>query len=218
MSNNFDKLKEEEHQYTSDLLERVVQLQQADYVSIGELKMAMHERGFGVLMAIAALPLCIPFPAPPGYTTFFSIPLFILATQMMFGMSSPWLPKWILNKNIKRKTLALLVMKASGTLKKIEKLLKPRWSFAGSRTGEKIIGGMAFLFSIAIAIPLPLTNLPPGYGILIMSLGLLSKDGLTIIIGMFVGFIGMVITMIVLMVGGAAAERVIDAMLSAMGM
>ncbi|MCA9423307.1 MAG: exopolysaccharide biosynthesis protein, partial [Nitrospira sp.] len=47
-------------------------------------------------------------------------------------------------------------------------------------------------------LPIPLTNFPPGWGILIMSLGLLSKDGITILIGMIIGTIGVGITMIIL--------------------
>jgi len=187
---------------TSELLERVVTEHKDDTISVGALKNALHERGFGVLMAIASLPLCIPVPVPPGYTTLFAIPLFILSVQMIWGMESPWLPNWLTRRHIKRSKLALLVRKANPLLRKIEKLLKPRWEFAGSSTGEKAIGVFAFIFSVSIAVPLPLTNLPPGYGILIMSLGLLSKDGVTIIIGMVIGVLGVCLTVAIL-IGGA---------------
>ncbi|MDF0678138.1 MAG: exopolysaccharide biosynthesis protein [Nitrosomonas sp.] len=50
--------------------------------------------------------------------------------------------------------------------------------------GTYFIGLFSFIFSISIALPVPLINFLPGLGILIMSLGLLSKDGLTIIAGM----------------------------------
>ena len=183
---------------TSELLENVVVVYHSDAISIGEIKNSLHERGFGVLLAIAALPLCLPVPVPPGYTTLFSIPLFIFSIQMIIGMQAPWLPAWIEKKEIKRQSLERLIIKANPWLKKIEKRLQPRLTYISVHTWERIIGIFAFVFALSISLPIPLTNFPPGWGILIMSLGLLSKDGITILIGMIVGTIGVGITMIIL--------------------
>ncbi|MCP5361360.1 MAG: exopolysaccharide biosynthesis protein [Hyphomicrobiales bacterium] len=192
---------ENKHHSTSDILDNVVHRHTDDTITVGQIKESLHERGFGLLLALASLPLCIPVPVPPGYTTLFSIPLFILSTQMIFGMDSPWLPKWLTRRRIARMKLASMLERAVPLLRKIEKLMRPRLSFASSHTGEKVIGMFAFVFTISIALPFPLTNLPPGYGILIMSLGLLSRDGLTIIIGMIVGTIGLGITLLILILG-----------------
>lgn len=184
---------------TSELLENVVVVYRSDTITIGEIKNSLHERGFGVLLAIAALPLCLPIPVPPGYTTLFSIPLFIFSIQMILGMQAPWLPAWIEEKEIKRTSLEKMVIKANPWLKKIEKRLQPRLTYISIHTWERVIGIFAFVFAISIALPIPLTNFPPGWGVLIMSLGLLSKDGVTILIGMIVGTIGVGITMVILM-------------------
>ena len=183
---------------TSELLENVVVVYRSEILTVGEIKNSLHERGFGVLLAIAALPLCLPVPVPPGYTTFFSIPLFIFSIQMIIGMQAPWLPLWIEKKEIKRTSLEKLIAKASPWLRKIEKRLQPRLTYISVHTWERIIGIFAFVFALSISLPIPLTNFPPGWGILIMSLGLLSKDGITILIGMIVGTIGVGITMIIL--------------------
>lgn len=183
---------------TSELLENVVVVYRSNTISIGEIKNSLHERGFGVLLAIAALPLCLPVPVPPGYTTLFSIPLFIFSIQMIIGMQAPWLPAWIEKKEIKRESLEKLIIKANPWLKKIEKRLQPRLTYISVHTWERIIGIFSFVFALSISLPIPLTNFPPGWGILIMSLGLLSKDGITILIGMIVGTIGVGITMIIL--------------------
>ncbi|MCB1934446.1 MAG: exopolysaccharide biosynthesis protein [Nitrosomonas sp.] len=183
---------------TSELLENVVVVYRSESITIGEIKNSLHERGFGVLLAIAALPLCLPVPVPPGYTTLFSIPLFIFSVQMIIGMRAPWLPVWIEKKEIKRASLEKLVIKANPWLRKIEKRLQPSLTYISVHTWERIIGIFAFVFALSISLPIPLTNFPPGWGILIMSLGLLSKDGITILIGMIVGTIGVGITMIIL--------------------
>lgn len=189
---------EKKERSTSETLALVVVENKNHTMSVGDIKNSMHERGFGILLAIAALPLCLPIPVPPGYTTFFSIPLFIFSIQMIFGMRAPWLPVWITKKQIKRTTLEKLIEKANPWLRKIEKHLKPRLTYISVRAWERIIGIFSFVFALSISLPLPLTNFPPGWGILIMSLGLLSKDGLTILVGMIIGTIGVGITMVIL--------------------
>ncbi|SDX59112.1 exopolysaccharide biosynthesis protein [Nitrosomonas halophila] len=189
---------ENKERNTSELLQLIVVQNTNAVITVNQIKNSLHERGFGVLLAIAALPLCLPVPVPPGYTTFFSIPLFIFSIQMMWGMQAPWIPKWLADKEIKKDNLEKLVSKAMPWLRKIESYLHPRLTYISVHAWERIIGIFSFIFSISIALPIPLTNFPPGWGILIMSLGLLSKDGLTIIVGMIVGTIGIGITVVVL--------------------
>lgn len=189
---------ENKERTTSELLRLVVIQNTSEKMSVGEIKNSLRERGFGILLAIAALPICLPFPVPPGYTTFFSIPLFIFSAQMMCGMKSPWLPGWISKNEISKKSLEKFVEKTTAWLRKIESYLHPRLTYISVRAWERIIGIFAFIFTISIVLPIPLINVPPGWGILIMSLGLLNKDGLTIIVGMVVGTIGIGITLIVL--------------------
>lgn len=183
---------------TSDFLAIVVVEHKKESMTVGEIKNALHERGFGILLAIAAIPICLPVPVPPGYTTIFSIPLFIFSIQMVLGMQVPWLPAWIEKKSIKRESLEKIIAKANPWLKKIEHRMQPRMTYISVHTWERIIGIFAFVFALSISLPIPLTNFPPGWGILVMSLGLLNRDGVTILIGMIIGTIGIGITMIVL--------------------
>lgn len=191
-----------ERRPTSEFLEKVVSDHSNDFVSVGELNNAMRERGFGVLMAVAALPACIPTPFPMLiYTKIVALPILVLCFQMIYGKDSPWLPRWIAQKKIARKTLADIASKGAERMRKIEKLLKPRMAFLSTKTGEKIIGIFAFWFAVSIALPLPFTSFLPAMGILLMSLGLLGKDGLIIAAGMAVGSVGLVITWLVLVIG-----------------
>ncbi len=207
-----EKIMDHERRNASDLLNGVVNHHTEDIITVGQVKAALHERGFGVIMAIASLPLCLPVPVPPGYTLLFSIPLFIFSIQMILGQDSPWLPQWLTRKKIQRQALARLVEKAVPLLRRIERLMKPRMRFASSRAGEKLIGVFAFVFalSIALPIPVPFTNLLPGLGILVMSLGLLSKDGLTIITGMIMGSIGCGLLILVLLLGQQAVIKLLS--------
>jgi hypothetical protein len=195
----------------SDVLEGVVKNNRNDRLSLDEIKTALNERGFGILMVFFALPLCVP-ALPPGLTAIPAIPLIVFSIQMIRGMPSPWMPKFVGNKTIKRETVALVVEKAAPYLKKAERVLRPRFSFASSPEGEKVIGFFSLIFSLSILIPLPFTNLIPAIGILFMSLGLLSKDGIVIILGMVIGTVGVTLTTLVIFFGKKAVIGIVNAL------
>ncbi len=190
----------------SDVLEDAINNNQNDRVSVDELMHALHERGFGLLLIIFVLPNCVPIPAP-GLTSLTAIPIMFLAYQLIVGRDAPWLPSWIANKTIRRTTLAMMIAKAAPRMKKVEKLLRARLSFASSNTGERVVGVFCMLFAISIALPLPWTNFIPGIGILVMSLGLLSRDGVTILIGIAIGSVGVALTGAIIILGPHMAMK-----------
>lgn len=191
------------HVPASELLHLMMHHTTTNTISLRQIKEALHERGFGILLVLFVIPCCLPIPVPPGVPLIFSIPLLFLSLQMLAGRKDPWLPEWLANKSFKRSSLAFMVEKAAPILRRIEILLKPRWSFASKPSGERLVGLIIFLLAFVIALPLPVpfSNLIPGVGILVMSLGLLSKDGLIIIIGMLIGFIGASLVLGVLLFG-----------------
>lgn len=189
----------------SEVLEGVVANHKADVITFFEIKSAIHQRGFGILMVIFILPLAIPVPFIPGMTTLLVIPVWIFSVQMVLGKDSPWLPQWLGNKSLKRSTLAAIVEKSTPILKKVERFLRPRLLWLSTPAGEKLIGFFAFLMCVSIAIPLPFTNLIPAWGILIMALGLLSKDGIMISLGVLTGSFGLLVTSAILLFGTKAA-------------
>ncbi|MGL9718878.1 MAG: exopolysaccharide biosynthesis protein [Wolbachia sp.] len=187
----------------SDILKEVADTSNAnsDKVTLFDIKTALHERGFGILMIIFSLPLSVPIPVPPGYTTILSIPLILFSLQLLFGFDSPWMPHWLERKSFQRSTLALVVEKTSPALRKIEKFMKPRMSFIFCGPGEKILAFIMLLCALSIAIPLPLTNFIPAIGTTLISLGIMSKDGLLSILGVLVSLCGLLLTLVVVVKG-----------------
>lgn len=194
---------------TSEVLEETVDNHTADDISLGELMRVLQERGFGLLMLVLVLPNCVPIPIPPGFSTILSVPLLFLALQMLVGKEVPWLPEWLKRKTIKRATLALMVAKIAPRLKVVERLLRPRFTFFESNLGERLIGFFWLIFALSIAVPLPMTNFVPGVGIMLMSLGLLSRDGLVILIGIVVGVLGCIFTISMLILGVKAIQALL---------
>jgi hypothetical protein len=206
--------KPKDNKPASELLESAVEGHEEDIVSLGELMLKLHERGFALLLMVLVLPNCVPIPVPPGTSTVFSIPLLFLTCQMLLNYDHPWLPIWLANKGLKRSFLQALVAKIGPRMKRVEKLLKARIPFFETRNGELLIGFMWLLFAISIAIPLPMTNFLPGVGILVSALGMLSRDGYMIIAGFAIGVVGLIVTSIVvgalMLFGWAAMESAVQ--------
>lgn len=177
---------------TTQVIEDVVNKSSADRIPVRDLVEAMDAIGFGLVMMIFAFGIVIPLPPP--FPSIISIPLAIFSLQMALGYSAPKLPKRFSDLSVKRSVLAMLVQKSSPYIRRVERILKPRFSFMTYGIMERIIGVFTLIFSISIFLPIPLSNFIPGLGILIISFGLLGKDGLIVIIGIIVGSIGIAIT------------------------
>ncbi|WGJ61614.1 exopolysaccharide biosynthesis protein [Wolbachia endosymbiont of Frankliniella intonsa] len=193
----------EDKKLASDILKEVADTNNNDNdkVTLFDIKTALHERGFGILIIIFSLPLSVPIPVPPGYTTILSIPLILFSLQLLFGFDSPWMPNWLERKSFQRSTLALLVEKTSPILKKIEKFMKPRMSFIFLGPGEKILAFMMLLCAIIIALPLPFTHFLPAIGITLISLGIMGKDGFLSTLGVLFSFCALLVTLLVITKG-----------------
>lgn len=177
---------------TTQVIEDVVNKSSADRIPVRDLVEAMDAIGFGLVMMIFAFGIVIPLPPP--FPSIISIPLAIFSLQMALGYSSPKLPKRFSDLSVKRSVLAMLVQKSSPYIRRVERILRPRLSFMTYGIMERVIGVFTLIFSVSIFLPIPLSNFIPGLGILIISFGLLGKDGLIVIIGLIVGGIGIAIT------------------------
>jgi len=190
----------------TDAIECVVNSSSSDRLPIADLMAAMEGVGFGLAIMIFAFGILIPLPPP--FPSLISVPLVIFSLQMMIGFNSPKLPQKFSKLTLKRSTLATLVRKSSPYIMRVEKILRPRFYFMTKPFAERIIGFFVFLFSAFILLPMPLSNFIPGFGILIIAFGLLSKDGLAIIFGIAVGLIGISISVTAVFLGVEALNYI----------
>ncbi len=184
---------------TTQVIEDVVNSGSSDRVPIRDLVAAMESIGFGLGMMIFSFGIIIPLPPP--FPSIIALPLVVFSAQMMLGYSSPKLPKRFSNLSVKRSVLAMLVQKLAPYIRKVERFLKPRLSFIASGAFERVIGFFTLVFSSFIVLPIPLSNFIPGLGILIISFGLLGKDGVVVIFGIIVGIIGVIISTMAILLG-----------------
>ncbi len=183
---------------TSELFENLANNHARDKISIGEIKSAMHERGFGVLFIIFSLPLLIPIPVPTGLGTAMSLPIFFFAYQLTVNVDSPWLPKWILRKELSISMFRKVVSKALPILRFVEKLLKERLpGISNSRRYEIFTGIFILLLNIPIMLPFPLSNTLPAAAIIVIAFGMIEKDGLMMLLGKLLGLFSWLVCILI---------------------
>jgi hypothetical protein len=151
-------------------------------VSLADLVAALGDRALGALMFVFAVPNILP--APPGTSAILGTPLVLLATQLMLGLR-PWLPGFVSRRSMLRTDFEQMVFRVAPRLRKVERLLRPRMSALASPPVEYLVGAIFLLLALVIALPIPFGNIPPAIAICLFALGVLERDGLWVLAGMF---------------------------------
>ncbi len=172
----------------SDILKSIETECSGETISIDNLLEAFHERGFGFFLFIFALPAALPIPAV-GVGTILGMPLVFLTAQQAIGRHTIWFPERFKEKGLKRETVISMVERALPWTKRVEKLIKPRLSFVTQGLFSRIIGIFGFIMALSVCVPLPLTNTVPSFGIALMSIGVIMRDGLAVLAGAIIGML-----------------------------
>ncbi len=154
-------------------------------VSLDWILAQLHERAFGLFLLVLALPCCIPFLY--GIPQIVSLPLMFVSAQILFGRSTPWLPKRLGARTVSGQGLQSLADRAGPWLRRIEAISRPRLAALTRAPMDRIVGAALVLFSASILVPLPGTNTVPGFAVVVVAMGLLQRDGILVILGALLG-------------------------------
>ncbi|MEZ5815187.1 MAG: exopolysaccharide biosynthesis protein [Alphaproteobacteria bacterium] len=158
----------------------------AEKVCTFDLLEALHERGFGFLLFIFALPAALPLPGL-GVNLIIAAPLVFLTAQQAMGRHSIWIPEKMKYKSISRERFEAMLDGALPFITKIEIFVRPRLGGITQGAFGNLIGVAGLIMALSICIPLPLTNTVPAMGIALMALGVIMRDGLAVLGGALLG-------------------------------
>ncbi len=158
---------------------------EGDTVTLDWILAQLHERAFGLFLLVLALPCCIPFLY--GIPQIVALPLMFVSAQILFGRTSPWLPARLGAREVTKSGLQSLAERARPWLERIEALSRPRLGALTHPPIDRVVGIALVLFSASILVPLPGTNTVPGFAVVIISMGLLQRDGILVLVGSMIG-------------------------------
>ena len=193
---------------TSALINDIYNKNIEDNIKIGTLLKSIDSGGFALLNLIFSIILMIPLPPPIAIIA--GLIIMFLSFQMIIGMKEVWLPKFITEKSIKRSTLTIIVEKSTVYLYKLERFTRRRFTFVSNPITERIIGAFIFFLAGITLTPIVFANTIPGLAIILISFGMINKDGLMVIIGFIVGIFSIFVVWLMISVGLNVVMKVLD--------
>lgn len=153
---------------------------QDEELSFAQFLQLLGVHGFIFLVLLLALLNLVIFMLP-GLSILFGIPMVILAVQMLQGLPAPIFPEYVLNWKIRRDAVQKGIVLAAQALDRIERWVKPRFLVLTSPILRKLHYLLALVLALMVSIPVPFINLPPTFGIVLLAIGLMQRDGVFIV-------------------------------------
>lgn len=171
-------------------------------VSLVEVVAALGDRSLPIALIIFSLPNCIP--APPGIGSIFALPVLAVAWQMLRGYQGLQLPGILARRKVSLRTLRWLADKGMRPLIAVERRCRPRLQSLVTPRAERWLSIWILGLACVVLFPGPMTNFLPAIAIVVMSVGLLERDGLIVLAGAIWGFFAatIAITFTVALIGG----------------
>lgn len=164
---------------TSELLALIANDPAGGSVSLGEIVDRFGVRAFGILLVIATLTAFIPTPIGAGSVA--GALSVLVGAQLLFGMRRPWLPAWMRRRAIARAGVATFLRRMGKSLGWLERLAMPRLTELFQGPPARISGMLIVVHSVILALPIPLTNFPLAFVLLLVAIALIEDDGAILI-------------------------------------
>lgn len=164
-------------------------LSSAGTKSIGGLLDHFGQQAFAIAFVLLLAPSALPIPTG-GVTHVFDVIAVLLAAQLIVGRDEPWLPRKLKDRELKSLQNEKVQSKLVGTIAKIEKLARPRFTRTlHSPPGRILFGVLVVVLTVAAFIAPPFSGLDtlPGLGVVVISLGVLFGDAVIFGIGVAIG-------------------------------
>lgn len=150
-------------------------------VTVGQMMAAFDSRAFGAMLLVFGLLNTLPLP--PGSSTILSLPILFLAPQIAMGADTPWLPRGLMDKPLRRDDLRGLFRRLAPIVRSMELVTRPRLRPLFAPLGERAIGVVCTLLALVLVLPIPLGNFAPGATVAVLALALLQRDGFLALLG-----------------------------------
>jgi hypothetical protein len=167
-------------------LEKIIAELPQDKLTLAEIRDHLGRDGMLLLIILLTVVFLIPVSIP-GVSTIFGGTILLIGISILFGWEL-WLPKSFLKKELPAKSLKKAFHTGLKWLIRLEKISKPnRLTWLTDGNIAHIINGLSIILAaILLMAPfgfIPFSNTFPAIALLFYAIGLLQKDGISIIWG-----------------------------------
>jgi hypothetical protein len=101
-----------------------------------------------------------------------------------------------MDKTFKVATFRKIIDAAEPKLRRVEGFCRPRHTGLFGPRGDRLIGVVAIVLALCVIVPLPGTNWVPSIALVILSIAIMQEDGVILGVGLLVGLLGVVYTVV----------------------
>lgn len=178
-------------------------------ITLGDLIHRVGSDGLLILAGLLTLVFLIPVSIP-GVSTIFGGAVLLIGISRLFGREL-WIPSRVKHKMVGSRKLRPVLRKALPWLQKIERVSRPnriQWLIAHGPM-ERMNNAALILGAVLLMMPfglIPFSNTFPAIALLLLTIGLLQRDGVCILLG-YIGNAATIAYFGVLIAGGGMAVR-----------
>lgn len=169
-------------------------------VTVAEFLGKMGHRALALAILVFALSAVVA-GVVPGFSTLMAIPIMFMSIQMVLGRRTVCLPKKIRDKEISPKLIRGALAQSIPTLRWIERFLCPRLLWLMHPHIERVVALIICVLAGILALPIPGANFLPSFGICVLSLAMLERDGVLLLLAVA----------LVMLTGGVMIDLVVAA-------
>ncbi|TAG25077.1 MAG: exopolysaccharide biosynthesis protein [Burkholderiales bacterium] len=177
-------------------------------LSVGELVKQLGREGLLLLCVVLSLPFLLPVSIP-GVSTIFGLLILFIGVAETLRMPI-WLPGKVAGYSLTRERLQDILRLGAKWVQRLEKLARARMAWLTSAAMERFNGAMLVLAAALLMMPLaiiPFSNTLPALACIFLAVGMLSKDGLCILLGYLFNLVSALYFSLIFVLGAAVVLK-----------
>lgn len=176
---------------TSQALRDLLNGADPERVTLRWLLDSLNERSFGIVMLLLGLVALIP-----GTSGIVGLLVAVPAVQMILGRKAPIFPGFVSRRQISTQRLARLIARIDPVLRRLERIIRPRWHTPIEAT-KRLVGVVLLLLGALLLVPIPLSNVIPAVAIMLLALAYLEDDGVLLCIALFAALVALAMVAVI---------------------
>ena len=170
----------------TEVMDRLRSASDGSRMTVGDIFDAFGSRAYGPLIFVLGLVALSPVGSIPGASLLTGTLIVLLAAQMQLRAGSPWIPGMLRRIGTGSHRARRSIDWADRHFARVDRVVGPRWSWAEQGwtirlAGLAILGLAMTFYPLAF---LPWGVVPPALAVTLLALGLFTRDGLILLLGL----------------------------------
>ncbi len=169
----------------AESVEHVIEHLSGGEVTLREILSVIGREGMLVFCILLALPFMVPVSIP-GVSTVFGLVMVLIGVGIMTDRQ-PWLPDRLMRKRFPADRLRLALEKSAVWIHRLGRISRPSIPVLTHGMGMARVNGLMLVAgALLLMVPfslIPFSNTLPGLAILFLAIGMLQRDGRSILLG-----------------------------------